>query len=61
MKKLLVVVFFLFIVAIAGFFIFLLTLDVNQYKPLLTGRIEDAIQKNVKIGNISLIFCLGWP
>lgn len=54
MRKIFIIIFLLFIIAALGIFVFLLTLDVNQYKPLLVEKIESAIKKDVRIGNISL-------
>jgi len=54
MKKFFIIIFLLFIIAVVGAFAYLLTLDVDQYKDLLVEKIEDAIKKDVRIGNISL-------
>jgi len=54
MKKLFVILVFLLIVLFIGLFVYFLTLDVNRYKPMLIERIEESIQKNVRLGNISL-------
>jgi len=59
MKKFLTLIILLFIlIAIAGF-VFLLMFDANQYKGLLTQKIEEAIDKDVRIGHISLNFFPG--
>ncbi len=54
MKKLLLVIIFLFIIAAIGLFVFVLTFDANRYKPLLIEKIEEVIKKDVRIANISL-------
>lgn len=54
MKKLFVILVFLLIVLFTGLFVYFLTLDVNRYKPMLIEKIEESIQKNVRLGNISL-------
>ena len=56
MKKLFIFLFFILIIAAVTLLVFLLTFDANKYKPLLTEKIEQAIDKDVKIGNISLGF-----
>jgi len=53
-KKLFLVLFFIFVIAAIGLFVFILTLDVNRFKPVLGEKIEEAIQKNIKLGNISV-------
>ena len=45
-----------FILLIAGIFVFLFTFDANQYKDLLVEKIEDIVDKDVKIGDVSLNF-----
>lgn len=54
MKKLFLVIIFLFIIAAIGLFVFVLTFDANRYKPLLIEKIEEVIKKDVRIANISL-------
>ncbi|MBU1062318.1 MAG: AsmA family protein [Candidatus Omnitrophica bacterium] len=54
MKKFLALLIIILIIAIVGLFVFILTFDVNRYKPLLVEKIENIIQRDVKIGNISL-------
>lgn len=54
MRKFFTIIFLLSVIIVIGLFVFMLTLDVNQYKPLLIEKIEQAIQKDVRIGNISL-------
>jgi hypothetical protein len=54
MKKLFIFVGLVFLIITIGLFVFILTFDPNSYKPLLTEKIEEAIQKDVRIGNISL-------
>lgn len=54
MKKFLMIVILLFLLIVIGLFVFVMTLDVNRYKPLITEKIEDIIKKDVNIGNISL-------
>ncbi len=56
MKKLFILLFFVAIIVAIALLVFLLTFDANEYKPLLTERIEQAIDKDIKIGNISLSF-----
>jgi len=56
MKKLFILLFFVLIIAAITIVVFLLTFDANKYKPLLTEKIEQAIDKDIKIGNISLSF-----
>ena len=56
MKKLFILLFFVLIIAAIAIIAFLLTFDANKYKPLLTEKIEQAIDKDIKIGNISLSF-----
>jgi len=58
MKKLLVILILLFIIIAAALSVFILTFDVNRYVPLLTERIEKAIDKDVRISNVSLNL---WP
>ncbi len=53
MKKIFVILFFLLIVSFIGLSAYLLTLDVNKYKPMLTERIGHAIDKDVRLDNIS--------
>ena len=45
---------FVFLVFAIGIFVFILTLDMNRYKPILIEKIEDLIMRDVKISNISL-------
>ncbi len=54
MKQVFFILLLLFSIAIIGLFIFLLTFDANKFKPLVTEKIEKAINKDVRIGNISL-------
>jgi len=54
MKKIVIFVGLVFLISMVGIFVFILTFDPNRYKPLLTEKIEEAIQKDVRIGNISL-------
>ncbi|MBU4590177.1 MAG: AsmA family protein [Candidatus Omnitrophica bacterium] len=53
MKKIFAILFFLLIALFIGLAVYLLTLDVNKYKPILTERIGHAINKDVRLGNIS--------
>ena len=54
MKKFFVVIFFIFVIAVAALFVFVLTFDANRYKDALVEKIERATQKDVEIGNLSL-------
>lgn len=54
MKKVLIIIFLVFIITMAALFVFILTFDANKYKGVLSEKIEGAIDKDVKIGNISL-------
>lgn len=54
MKKLLIVILLFFIVTAVALLIFILTFDVNKYKGVLAKRVELAIDKDVRLGNISL-------
>ncbi|MFH1854155.1 MAG: AsmA family protein [Candidatus Omnitrophota bacterium] len=54
MKKIFIVLSLFFIIAAIGLFVFILTFDANKYKDALTGKIEELIDKDVKIGNISI-------
>ncbi|MFC1666275.1 AsmA family protein [Candidatus Omnitrophota bacterium] len=54
MKKFFIVIIFVFLIAAIALFVFILTFDANQYKPLLTEKIQEAIQKDIRISNISL-------
>jgi len=56
MKTFFIVVLVLFILLISGIFVFLFTFDANKYKDLLVEKIEEAIDKDVKIGDVSLNF-----
>ncbi len=56
MKKFFIAIFILFVIILVALFIFMLTFDVNQYKALLIEKISQSIEKDVKIGNISLNF-----
>lgn len=44
----------IFLIFVIGIFVFILTLDMNRYKPILIGKIESIIGRDVKISNISL-------
>ncbi len=56
MKTFFIIILVLFILLISGIFVFLFTFDANQYKDLLVEKIEDVIDKDVKIGDVSLSF-----
>lgn len=54
MKKLFIAIFLILAIAFIGLFVFAITFDANKYKGALTERIEEAIDRDVRIGNISL-------
>ncbi|MFH1479457.1 MAG: AsmA family protein [Candidatus Omnitrophota bacterium] len=54
MRILFNLVMILLFIAIVGGIVFLATLDLNKYKDVLIEKIEDGIDKDVKIYNISL-------
>lgn len=54
MRKLFIFVFLLLVIAAIAFFIFILTFDPNKYKDMLVDKIEESIDRDVKIGNISI-------
>lgn len=54
MKRFLTIIMLFFLVAAIGLFVFVLTFDVNRYKPLLIEKIEGLIKRDIKISNISL-------
>ncbi|MBU1007235.1 MAG: AsmA family protein [Candidatus Omnitrophica bacterium] len=56
MKKLFTAALVIFMLIIAGIFIFIITFDANKYKDLLAEKIEDAIGKDVRIDEVSLAF-----
>lgn len=56
MKKFFIIIPVLFILLISGIFVLLFTFDANQYKDLLVEKIENIIDKDVKIGDVSLNF-----
>ena len=56
MKTFFIIMLVFFILLIAGIFVFLFTFDANQYKDLLVEKIEDIVDKDVKIGDVSLNF-----
>lgn len=59
MKIFSVIVVLLFIVVVAGVFVYLLTFDPNEYKGILIEKIEEAIGKDVRIDDVSLSFFPG--
>ncbi len=54
MKKFFIAMFLLIFIFIAGASVFLLTLDVNKYKPFLIEKAEESLNKDVELDNISL-------
>ena len=56
MKTFFIIILVLFILLISGIFVFLFTFDANKYKDLLVEKIEEIIDKDVKIGDVSLNF-----
>ena len=54
MKKVFIVIILLFIIIAIGVFVFAVTFDANKYKDMLSEKIQEAIDKDVRIGNISL-------
>ena len=56
MKTFFIIVLVLFVLVIAGIFVFLFTFDANKYKDLLVEKIEGIIDRDVKIGDVSLSF-----
>lgn len=56
MKKIIWILLFVLILAVIAGVVFVATLDVNQYRPLLMDQIQKAIGKPVRIEKISL----GW-
>lgn len=59
MKKFFIIIFLFFIIIVIGLFVFVATFDANRYKGLLIEKIEESIDKDVRLGNISLSFLLG--
>lgn len=56
MKKLLFILFFFFILSVGGLVFFLITFDLNRYKPFVVGQIEKALACPVTIESLSLGF-----
>jgi len=56
MKKILILICLLLIIAVIGAFIFLITLDVDKFRPQIVSQIENAIHKPVELEKIKL----GW-
>ncbi len=56
MKKLLLILLIIVVLAIAGLAIFILTFNADRYRPLVQGKIEEALGRPVQLGRISL----GW-
>ena len=56
MKKFFMILFMLLFIAIIGAGIFLMTLDVDKFRPQIVSQIEKAIQKPVRLEKIKL----GW-
>ncbi len=56
MKKLFLILLALLFIAIIGVVIFLMTFDVDQYRPQIVSQVENAIKKPVRLEKIKL----GW-
>lgn len=56
MKKLFIILFILILLAVIGAVIFLMTLDVDKFRPQIVNQIENAVKKPVRLDKIKL----GW-
>lgn|GEM_PF-1806602 len=54
MKKIFIVLAVILLLMIAAIAVFIATFDANRYKGVLISKIEESIDKNVRIGSISL-------
>ncbi|MDP8229897.1 MAG: AsmA family protein [Candidatus Gorgyraea atricola] len=59
MKIFFIIVVLLFIVVVVGALVYLLTFDPNEYKGILVEKIEEMIDKDVRIDDVSLSFFPG--
>lgn len=56
MKKVLWVVLAIFLIIVIGLVVFVVTFDLNRYKPMIVSKLEAAIGNSVRIDHLSL----GW-
>jgi len=60
MKKILIIIASILILALTGAALFIITFDANRYKAALITKLEESMGKDIMIGNISLSLLPGF-